>query len=279
MPELPEVEHLRRTLAPHIVGRRILVARLRRRDICESLHGTDLPRIRHARPAHLLEGAIVDRLERRGKQLAIVATDERSLCVQLGMTGQLLWSTRGGAPRSHTHALWIFNEGEVHFRDPRRFGALTCTPTFDDLVRWRWSSLGPDALTCDASALGPAIARTSRAIKAALLDQNVVAGVGNIYADEALFLAGIHPQRTARTISPQRVERLANAIRTVLARAIKQGGTTRRDYLDADGRAGNAQHSHAVYGRAGQACPVCTTKLRNAAVAQRTTVWCPRCQA
>jgi formamidopyrimidine-DNA glycosylase len=287
MPELPEVECLRRSLEPHLVGRTVARAQLHRRDICEVFDG------RRATPSHLLEGLTISQLTRRGKQLAILTHQGPLLLVHLGMTGQLLFtpSPLGGGPGrggrnpsapNHIHATWRLStngaeSGHLLFRDPRRFGGLWTFPSHDAL-QTRWSTLGPDALTITLAQLAEALASTRRHIKAALLDQAVLAGVGNIYADESLFLAGIRPRRLAIGLRPTEIDALAAAIRQTLSSSIATGGSTLRDYRDANGQAGSSQLAHAVYGRAGDPCIRCTTRLKSAQVAQRTTVWCPRCQ-
>ncbi len=291
MPELPEVECLRRSLEPHLIGRTVSRAILRRQDICEVF--TESRRARHATPADLLQGLTISHLHRRGKQLAILSHQGPLLVVHLGMTGQLLFSPSppGGGPgwgrrnraspkQTHVHATWTLSNsaGQLLFRDPRRFGGLWTFPSLDALTTTRWSTLGPDALTVTAPQLADALKGSRRATKAALLDQAVLAGVGNIYADESLFIAGINPRRLASALKPPQIDALASAIREVLARSISTGGSTLRDYRDANGQAGSSQLTHAVYGRSAQACLRCSTRLRHAQVAQRTTVWCPNCQ-
>ncbi|MBX3404997.1 MAG: hypothetical protein KF699_16425 [Phycisphaeraceae bacterium] len=318
MPELPEVETIRRTLAPVLIGRRILAAELLRRDIliapgdppggfsrqrASLRRGSASAPARIARPsrfepADLLQGCTVTDILRRGKQLAIIAAPHRAaapapraaapraLVVQLGMTGALealpanIPTPRAAVP--HTHALWSLEPvrgkaAAIAFIDPRRFGGLRALPTLADL-HTLWSALGPDALEIDGPPLWNALRTSRRAIKAALLDQAVLAGVGNIYADEALFRAGISPRTLAAKVRPARCSLLAAAVREVLAEAVAARGSTLRDYRDAAGLAGEFQARHAVYGRAGQPCTRCRGTLRSAAIGQRTTVWCPRCQ-
>ncbi|HZW05485.1 MAG TPA: bifunctional DNA-formamidopyrimidine glycosylase/DNA-(apurinic or apyrimidinic site) lyase [Phycisphaerales bacterium] len=270
MPELPEVETVRRTLTPHLVGRVIDTARLRR---CDFVTGK-------ATPAALLQGATIDRLERRGKQLAVIARDGRAVIVQLGMSGQVLVARAGAALPTHVHAVWTLKGAQtaILFRDPRRFGGLTTLGSADELARV-WESLGPDALTTNGGELWNAIRTSARAIKPALLDQRTVAGVGNIYADEALFESGVHPKAICRRLSRPRVERLARAIREVLARAVEARGSSLRDYRDADGQEGAYAALHRVYGRGGLPCHSCGRPLQKLTVGQRTTVCCPRCQS
>jgi formamidopyrimidine-DNA glycosylase len=271
MPELPEVERIRQTLLRLVVGRRVVGATLRRRDVCTG----------RKRPADLLVGATIADVRRHGKQLAVVGHDGRVLCVHLGMTGQItvLPPAAKADGRNHVHAVWRLDPpGRLAFRDPRRFGGLWTFPSMAALVSERWSVLGADALTIAPDVLGSALGRTQRAVKAALLDQAVLAGVGNIYADESLFIARLHPGRNAGTLSPAEVARLAAAIRTVLADAVAAGGSTLRDYTDADGQPGSYQRSHRVYARGGLPCVVCTRPLRQTLLAQRTTTYCSRCQ-
>lgn len=305
VPELPEVETIRRSLAPVLIGRRILAAELLRRDILiapgdppggfSRQRGRAAP-LRPARfaPIDLLEGCTVTDIFRRGKQLAIIGaigsrpnTATRALVVQLGMTGALeTVPPNSSAPRAaaapHTHALWRLEPvrgkpAAIAFIDPRRFGGLRALPTLADLDTL-WETLGPDALDIDSTPLWDALRTSRRAIKAALLDQAVLAGVGNIYADEALFRAGISPRTLAARVGPARCTLLAAAVREVLAEAVAARGSTLRDYRDAQGQAGAFQARHAVYGRAGQPCSRCGRTLRSASIGQRTTVWCPRCQ-
>ncbi len=277
MPELPEVESIRRSLEPFIIGQTVLSVLLRRRDIVSSPHT--------ARKADLLAGATITRIDRRGKRLAIIATSPSTghpiaLGVQLGMSGQLLRF----APRerttdsTHVHALWrMSDQSRLLFRDPRRFGGLRVFTTLD-LLTDNWGSLGPDALTMTDQDFNTALGHSSRAIKAALLDQSVIAGVGNIYADESLFRAKLAPQRPVAALSPQERATLASAIVAVLQEAVLAGGSTLRDYANANGESGRFQFAHNVYGRGGDPCPTCQRALRSAQLAQRTTVWCEHCQ-
>jgi formamidopyrimidine-DNA glycosylase len=282
VPELPEVERTRLTIAAHVTGATVTGVELRRPDICESTDARGA--VRPTRPADLLRGATITETRRHGKQLALIASDGRTLCIHLGMSGQVVFR-HGDEPlprTDHVHALWRVRSssgaGTLVFRDPRRFGGLWTFPTVEALIARRWDKLGPDGLTVSAAQLGEALASTGRAVKAALLDQELVAGVGNIYADEALFACGIHPARRADRIDSERVEALAAAIRTILQRALHAGGSTLRDYVDSDGNPGSAQQLHQVYGRGGQPCNACGTLLVSTTLAQRTTVHCTRCQ-
>ncbi len=325
MPELPEVEHLRRTIEPRLLGRTVTRVEVRRADVCEvwttaptlvgsnptpatslpAPRGPSMPRPASRIPspdaatlhAALLLGATFTATQRRGKELALIATGPsqppRVLCVHLGMTGQLRWHAAlpPHNPKEHIHIIWELDGGNsarsgsvgsvMTFADPRRFGGLAGLDSLATLDH-RWAALGPDALTTPlddlAATLVTELGRANRAVKAALLDQRIIAGVGNIYADEALFAARIHPRKLARRLSPDRVRLLATHLREILTRAVDAGGSTLRDYVNADGDRGLAQTLHQVYGRAGQPCPACGLSLQTAQIAQRTTVWCRACQ-
>ncbi|MGD9690146.1 MAG: bifunctional DNA-formamidopyrimidine glycosylase/DNA-(apurinic or apyrimidinic site) lyase [Phycisphaerales bacterium] len=278
MPELPEVECVRRSLVPALLGRTLGPVTIHRPGIVDG----------PATTAALLARDEIVALERRGKQLALIARSGRVLIVHLGMTGQLLaLSPSLAAGLSHVHVQWSLPASRVGvaanarfllFRDPRRFGGLTPLASRAALDQ-RWSALGPDALGIEPGALRESLRDSRRPIKAALLDQAVLAGVGNIYADEALFAAGIAPRTPAGRLSPDRLAKLAEAIRTTLMRAIESGGSSLRDYVDGNGRRGGFVTLHQVYGRGADPCRRCGTTLASALIAQRTTVWCPRCQA
>jgi formamidopyrimidine-DNA glycosylase len=279
MPELPEVQRVLMSLEPHVRGARVARALLRRRDICQSFSDG---RVRRTTPGLLLAGQTILGLERHGKQLAIHGSAGGAICIHLGMSGQLLW-TQGRPRLTHMHLLLELNgpgdrRGWVVFRDPRRFGGVWTFESMEQLRACRWNGLGPDALELTGQSLERALGSTGRPIKAALLDQRVVAGIGNIYADEALFRAGIKPQRKSDTLSQDQLGTLARALRDALSLSIAAGGTTLRDYLDGNGQAGGGRMTLLAYGRGGQPCTRCGTRLRSGQVAQRTTVWCPKCQ-
>lgn len=276
LPELPEIEHLRRTLEPLVTNARVVSARLVRRDVAHAAAGASRVSRRD-----LLQDATIVEVTRLGKQLAMIADDGRVLCVHLGMSGRLLHLPPGRrlGRADHVHARWQLDRGRLVFRDPRRFGGLWTFPTPQRLRSDRWSALGPDALTIDARTLRRRLEGRRRPIKAALLDQSVLAGVGNIYADESLYAAGIHPCSTAAHIDAADVRTLAAAIRRILRRSIRFGGSTLRDYTDANGRRGDYVARHAVYDRAGQPCRRCGHDLSSTVIAQRTTVYCGVCQS
>ncbi len=281
MPELPEVENLKRTLEPLIVGAKIHAVRLFRRDIVR-LHAPS----RQGKSIYdqLLAGRRIACLVRRGKQLAIVADDGSTLCIQLGMTGQLWYLRRHQRlhQNDHVHCVWQLSRrarrGRLVFRDPRRFGRLTAFASFTELESSSWAALGPEAVTIRSNTLRQRLRSTRRAIKSALLDQHIIAGIGNIYADEALFTAHIHPESRADKLAHDDSQTLAKSIRSILQRAVLSGGSTIRDYTDALGRNGSFASEHRVYGRSGQLCVRCTTRLESRFVGQRSTVFCPYCQ-
>lgn len=288
MPELPEVEHLRRALERSVSNRRVTRATLARRDVVARpsdppggfSRAKFAPTSRVPR-AELLQGATIDALLRHGKQLAITTHEGPTLCIHLGMSGRLTRLEPGATnPHpDHVHAHWTLDDGaRLIFRDPRRFGGIWTFPSPEALHASRWSTLGPDALTITAASLARLLARANRPVKAALLDQSLIAGLGNIYADEALFSARINPATNARALDRDDARRLASAIRATLRKAVSHGGSTLRDYRDADGNPGAFQRSHRVYARAGLPCTTCNESLCSDTIAQRTTVWCPVCQ-
>ena len=270
MPELPEVETTRRGLAPRMTGRRIAAVIVRE------------PRLRQRVPRRLAEqatGATIRSVDRRAKYL-LVATDRGTLIVHLGMSGRLWIVDRHTPPAAHDHFDLVLDDGTViRLRDPRRFG-LVLWKTGDALAHPLLARIGPEPLSLafGGSALHAATRNRSAAIKLVLMDGHVVAGVGNIYANEALFRAGIRPTTPARRISRARCDRLAEKVREVLAEAIAAGGSSLRDYVGSDGEAGFFQDRFMVYGRAGEPCLRCATTIRELRQGQRATFWCPRCQ-
>ena len=270
MPELPEVETTRRGIAPHVTGRRI--ARI---DVYDR-------RLRWPVPADLgkrARGLAIERVDRRSKYL-LFDLGAGALLVHLGMTGTLR-VFRDAPPRGkHDHVDIVLDDGTLlRYRDPRRFGAMlwiASSSTAHPLL----AALGPEPF--DAAFDAAYLWRTTRsrrtAIKLALMDNRVVTGVGNIYANEALFRAGIRPTTRAGRVSKARLARLVTAVRDVLRDAIAKGGSTLRDYVGSDGAAGYFQLDYCVYGRAGEPCRVCATPIRHARIGQRSSFYCPRCQ-
>ena len=265
MPELPEVQTVVNTLRPRVVGRRIARVRLHRTDIL-SPAGTDLP--------SLLAGRTIDDLTRRAKRIVFTLDRGDRFYVHLGMTGRLVLNRPEDPLLPHTHLLLdLDNQTEIRFTDPRRFGGiwwLGSNHAQDDI--------GPEPLSTRPQQLAKRLARTTRAIKNALLDQTVLAGLGNIYVDESLFAAGIHPLTPASTLAPAQIARLNRAIKSTLRRALRHRGSTLRDYRDADGLPGDFQSRHRVYDREGKPCPNCGTVIHRIVLGGRSTHFCPKCQ-
>jgi formamidopyrimidine-DNA glycosylase len=273
MPELPEVETTRAGLAPHLTGRRVLGATLRRPD----LRWPIAPEI-----TALLPGRRIEAVRRRAKYL-LLDTDTGSALLHLGMSGSLRVLPAATPVRTHDHvdlALEPRGEGAevLRFNDPRRFGCLLwqAPGTVHPLL----AGLGPEPLSdaFDGDYLFARSRGRSAPVKVFVMDQAIVVGVGNIYAAEALFEAGIAPTRAAGRISRERYIALAQAIKRILAYAIERGGTTLRDFISPDGAPDYFEQELLVYGREGEACHRCGAALRHAPLGQRATVWCARCQ-
>jgi formamidopyrimidine-DNA glycosylase len=266
MPELPEVETVVRTLSPHLVGQRIASVEHLRSDIVEPVD-VDLP--------GLLKGRAVTGITRRGKKILIGLDSGTTLCIHLGMTGRLTVEPAAEPIKPHTHLIAnLSSSAQLRFRDPRRFGGIwwLCNGEAHD------KDLGPEPLEMRPDQLVARLARTRRAIKTALLDQRLVAGIGNIYADESLFHSGIHPAIPANRLKREQIVRLNRAIKLILRRAINHRGSSLRDYVDADGEKGGAQLLHRVYGRGGKACVYCKTPIKRIVQGGRSTHFCPKCQ-
>lgn len=269
MPELPEVETTRRGIAPHLIGKRIIDVIVRQ------------PKLRWPIAQALREGLPgqrVDAVERRAKYL-LVHTRAGSALLHLGMSGSLRVLPEDAAIGPHDHVDWRLDSGRIlRYTDPRRFGSqLWQAPgTTHKLL----AGLGPEPLgdELDGAYLWKKSRGRAAAVKIFLMDQKVVVGVGNIYAAEALFAAGIHPLRVAGSVSRSRYERLADEIKRILAYAITRGGTTLRDFISPDGAPGYFEQELFVYGRAGESCKVCGTPIRSMTLGQRSTFYCPRCQ-
>lgn len=290
MPELPEVERVRLSLLDHLIGRRIERVSIHRADVVD--FGTLITRTTTTMQTALLGGLTIRELKRHGKQLAIVAgrdddeAEARVICVHLGMTGAMVHEhgpvrDEGATPQAakHIHLRWHLDTGSsVFFHDPRRFGGIWTFDHLSQLQSLRWASLGPDALLITPEQLHPALRQTDRHLKAALLDQSIVAGLGNIYVDELLFQIGLHPMSRASRVKMNDVQTMVAEMRDLLGRAIASGGSSLRNYVDGNGQAGGFQFNHLVYGRAGQSCHRCGVKLKSQVVGGRTTVFCGKCQ-
>src|SRR5262245_9784791 len=270
MPELPEVETVARDLRPILVGRRLVGVRRSRKALRQSWSKAWESK---------LVGRRVENVLRRGKWLLLGLDGGSFLVVHLGMTGRFTVVGPGAATEEHTHLVFpLDNAHELRFRDARRFGSVTY---FADRAAWESFlaiRLGPEPWELSAVDWRAALKRTKRLVKAVLMDQTVVAGVGNIYADEACFTARIDPRRRGNTMKPAEADRLLGAIRDVLTRAIESGGSSIRDYVGGNGQPGGFQHEFAVYGRTAEACVNCGQKIKSVRIAGRSTHYCPRCQ-
>jgi formamidopyrimidine-DNA glycosylase len=274
VPELPEVETTRRGIAPYLIGRRVLGVTLRRADLRWPIP----PQI-----TALLPGQLIEAVERRAKYL-LLHTEAGSALLHLGMSGVLRVLPPDAPVGKHDHVDIALERTPtqarriLRFTDPRRFGCLLWQAPGE--THELLAGLGPEPLT-DAFD-GDLLWRRSRGRKAAvklfLMDNAIVVGVGNIYASEALFAAGIDPRRAAGTVSRMRYARLATEVKRILAWAIERGGTTLRDFISPDGAPGYFFRELNVYGRAGEPCHVCGTPIRQVVLGQRSTFWCPRCQ-
>lgn len=273
MPELPEVETIRRSLLPGLMGRRIEALQVRNRRLRTPLQPARLRRE--------LLGRYIAGIERRAKYLLLRLSDEQILVLHLGMSGRLSLVTPDVPLEPHTHVRLRLDGGrELRFRDHRRFGMLFVVAAADLPRHPRFCSLGPEPLE---EAFTPALLQARarglrRPVKNFIMDARVVVGVGNIYASEALHRAQVHPETEAQRLRLLRWERLHGAIRETLLRALRAGGTTLSDYRAADGRAGEFQVELAVYDREGQPCPRCARRIRRIVQAGRSTYFCPRCQ-
>jgi formamidopyrimidine-DNA glycosylase len=258
MPELPEVETVVRSLAPRLAGRQILSAAFTSRFVTPG----DRKKL-----AGRLAGRKIESVRRRGKFI-VIALDRGTFVVHLGMTGKLLLN---GPRNEHTHGVFELDHGVLLYEDPRQFGR----------VEWgdqRVARLGPEPLEIGIEEFRERLRRRKAHVKPLLLNQSFLAGLGNIYVDESLFAAGIHPLATASRLSAARAARLYESIRETLSLAIAHRGSSISDYVDGDGQPGSFQLLHHAYGREGQPCSRCGTLVRKILVAQRGTHFCPKCQ-
>lgn len=272
MPELPEVETLRRSLEPHLLMRQI-----ERVEVIE-------PRLRQPVDECSLrksEGRQVVAVERRAKYLIWRLEDQAAILIHLGMSGRLGLFSPSAPLEAHTHVIFHFDHLQVRYRDPRRFGLIKAVPSGRPEGLPELAQLGPEPLSDEfnASFLAERLQRSAKPIKHWLMDAHNVVGVGNIYANEALFDAGIHPQRPTNSLSAEERKRLVRSIKAILAGAIEQGGTTLNDYRNAEGEPGFFQMRLQVYHRAGEPCPQCGASVRRIVMSNRSTFYCPNCQS
>jgi len=273
MPELPEVEVLRRSLEPHLIGDRIERVEVSNPVLREPV---DVARLRRA-----ARGREVTGLRRRSKYLLIDLDGGWTLVVHLGMSGRLTLVPAGTPPELHEHVAFHLRSGRrLRLRDPRRFGVVFAVKTAELAADPHFAHLGVEPLEPGFS--GETLARAAAGrrgpVKAFLMDAQVVVGVGNIYASETLHRAGVHPERSVARISRRRWERLAEAGMAVLRQAISQGGTTLNDFADGEGRSGYFQVSLPVYDREGEPCLACGRPVRRIVQSGRSTFYCPGCQ-
>src|SRR5215813_10329433 len=274
MPELPEVETVRRGLALRISGRRIVRAEIRRPDLRRPF-----PPALAAR----LDGALIGALGRRGKYILIELDSNGLLLLHLGMSGRVTAGSAALPDAPHDHVVLRLDDGTViRFNDPRRFGLLDYVKRGDETRHPLLAGLGPEPLEAafNGHYLTAVLAGKMTPIKSALIDQRIVAGLGNIYVCEALFRAGISPRRLSASIGRGRAERLVAGIKSVLTEAIEAGGSSLRDYVQADGELGYFQHRWAVYGHEGAPCPGCDcdSGVRRIAQSGRSTFFCAKRQ-
>ncbi len=274
MPELPEVETVCRGLAPVLVGQVIVKADVRRKDLRKPF-----PKGLKT----LLESAKVTHITRRAKYICIHLEHDYVLLIHLGMSGRIVFHPPGYKPQTHDHFILHMKNGQqIVLNDPRRFGIVDIVREGDMEAHVLFAHLGPEPLSNGFSGpvLAAALAGKKAAIKQVIMDQRIVVGVGNIYASEALFMAGISPEKPAGKVKPDQAEALVKAIKTVLQKAIKAGGSTLRDHRQANGELGYFQHSFSVYDREGQDCVTCAGKRPIMRIIQggRSTFYCPACQ-
>jgi formamidopyrimidine-DNA glycosylase len=271
VPELPEVETVVRDLRPRLVGRQIVSLKAGRKT---------LRRPWDRQWESLLLRRRVRSVRRRGKWILLDLEEQRCLVIHLGMTGRLTVTPARTPVEPHTHLIFNLDRGgQMRFNDIRRFGSATL---FQDCVQverfFDESRLGPEPFALESGYWRDRLAATRRTIKAVLLDQTVLAGVGNIYADESLFEARLHPSRMAGDLDSGEAERLRRAIAKVLTRAIERRGSSIRNYVGGSGLKGRYQEEFRAYGRTGEPCPRCRTPIARLRLAGRSTHYCPRCQ-
>jgi formamidopyrimidine-DNA glycosylase len=272
VPELPEVETVVRDLRPRLAGRRLAAVQTSDRP---------LRTLWSAEWAQSLVGRRVKEVRRRGKWIVLALDRDLHLVFHLGMTGQLVVAPAKEPRRPHTHLVFALDRGaeQLRFRDVRRFGSarvLLSTEAVEDF--FEAAGLGPEPFDLDPKYWRERLAGTERCLKAVLLDQRVVAGVGNIYADESLFTARLHPARLGKDLTAAEADRLRKAVAEVLTCAIEKRGSSIRDYVGGSGLKGEYQNEFRVYKRTGQPCVRCRASLVGTRLAGRATHFCPRCQ-
>jgi formamidopyrimidine-DNA glycosylase len=272
MPELPEVETIRRQLAPKVAGCRITAAEI---ALPRLIKYPDVPRFKRE-----IAGKCIEGLERRGKYLLFRLTGDMTLIVHLRMTGRLFYRSAEVVRDAHTHIVFSLENGfEIRYADLRTLGTIYLVANTELANIKGLHEMGPEPLSESFSiSYFQLLLNRKTKIKGLLLDQRLIGGLGNIYVDESLALAGIHPERTANSLSQTETLRLYHAINTVIQEGIEHGGTSFRDYVDEEGKAGSHQHHLRVYGRKQEPCDTCGTAIERREVAGRGSYFCPKCQ-
>lgn len=271
MPELPEVETTCLGISPHITGKTVANVIVRQSQL-----RWPVPK----NLQELLSGHIIHNVSRRAKYILLKTNTAETVIIHLGMSGSLRITNKQQNPGKHDHVDFVFTDGTIlRFNDTRKFGAILSTS--DPIQRHKLiSQLGPEPLSDQFTGahLHTLSKNRKSTVKSFIMDGHNVVGVGNIYASESLFMAGIHPARQAGRISLKRYQKLAECIKTVLQLAIEQGGTTLRDFVNEQGKPGYFQQSLSVYGRANEACKQCNSPIKQIKIAQRASYFCPVCQ-
>lgn len=274
MPELPEVETTRRGILPHLQQQQITRVVIRDDRLRWKINQNF---------AQLAQNCIIQNVQRRGKYLLLAchsAATQGYILLHLGMSGSLRIVDADTPAQKHEHVDLMLSNGKLlRYKDPRRFGCVLWVEG-DPLQHQLLSNLGPEPLSeaFNGAYLQQKAINKQLAVKNFIMDSQIVVGVGNIYASESLFWAGIHPKRQAGRIALARYQRLADSIKHVLQAAIQQGGTTLRDFYNGEGKPGYFQQSLCVYGRAGRPCPTCQTPIKQITIGQRSSYYCPNCQ-
>jgi len=275
MPELPEVETVRRSLEPNLLGKKIIKVEVNLPKLIKIPAG-DVQGFKNS-----LIGSTFKEIKRRGKYLLFIFDNDMTMVIHLRMTGRLLYVEKDVPVQKHTHLIFSLDDGhELRFHDIRQFGLIYLVPSQEIHLIEGLRTMGPEPLSEDFSlqCFQDALKGKKQRVKVFLLDQRCVAGIGNIYADEILFQAGIHPDETVDKLTPEKEKALWEAIKDRLEAGVEHRGTSIKDYVDGFGQAGTFQYQLRVYGKAGQACPKCGTQIERIKVGGRSTAYCPNCQ-
>lgn len=265
MPELPEVENVVRSLRPHIAGKKIIEANIY------------YPPVLKEEDEAVIMGEVIEDITRRGKYI-LFHMSRGYLILHLRMTGQLFYEEDLNTVDKHTHVVFKLDDGAyLLYRDVRKFGRFTFVHK-DALEEYFKQRLGVEPFSIDSSSFKDMVKKKKGPLKKTLLDQKWIAGIGNIYGDEILFDAGIHPLAEGSELTDEEIERLHKSIEKILKDAIKKGGSSVKDYVDGEGKTGSYQEEHRVYGHGGEPCSVCGEPLKKIKVGGRSTVYCPYCQ-